>query len=135
MILRYLIDTNICIYIAKQAPLNVLRKFEQISVGMMAMSIVTHGELIYGAQKSHHPHKTLTVIEQLTQLIPSLPMSIEAAKHYGEIRHALAKEGKTIGNNDLWIAAHARSLNLVLVTNNEKEFMRVPNLQVENWVN
>lgn len=134
MSLRYLLDTNICIYIAKQKPFSVLKKFEQISVGTIGMSIITYGELMYGAQKSHHPKKAVSVLEELMMLIPSLPMPLEAAKYYGEIRSKLEKQGKPIGGNDLWIAAHALSLNLILVTNNEKEFARVPHLHVENWV-
>ncbi len=134
MNLRYLLDTNICIYIAKQNPLIVLKRFAKTPVGAVGMSIISHGELIYGAEKSHHPKKALAVIEELATLIPVLPMSIEAAKYYGEVRCELEKQGKLIGNNDLWIAAHTLSLDLTLITNNEKEFKRIPHLQVENWV-
>src|SRR5262245_49251992 len=116
---QYLIDTNICIYIDKQKPPNVLKKFERIPMEKVGMSTITYGELIYGAQKSHYPHKSLSLLEELTRLIPSLPISIETANHYGRIRSDLEKQGKPIGNNDLWIAAHALSLNLILVTNNE----------------
>lgn len=134
MKLQYLLDTNICIYISKKKPQSVLEKFEQIEVGTVGMSIITYGELLYGAQKSQHPKKTFSVLDELTGLIPSLPMPTQAAKHYGEIRHKLEKKGKIIGNNDLWIAAHALALDLIIVTNNTKEFARIPHLQLENWV-
>src|SRR6476660_5307170 len=99
MALRYLLDTNICIYIAKQKPASVLKKFEQMEVGDVGMSIITYGELLYGAQKSHHPKKTQGVLAELVSLIPVLPMSIQVAKHYGDIRSKLEKQGKPIGNN------------------------------------
>jgi tRNA(fMet)-specific endonuclease VapC len=134
MSLRYLLDTNICIYIAKQKPIEVLNKFEQMEVGMVGMSIITYGELLYGAQKSHHPKKAHSLLQELVSLIPSLPIPIQAAKCYGEIRSTLEKQGKSIGNNDLWIAAHALALDVIVVTHNVKEFSRVPHLHVENWV-
>ena len=134
MKLRYLLDTNICIYIAKEKPISVLHKFEQLSVGEVGMSTITYGELFYGAQKSHHPKKTLHLLEELTGLIPPLPIPTETSKHYGNIRSKLEKQGNMIGNNDLWIAAHALAAELILVTNNMKEFSRIPVLVVENWV-
>ncbi len=134
MSLRYLLDTNICIYIAKQKPLDVLHRFEQLSVGEVGMSTITFGELVFGAQKSQHPVQTLHLLEELAGLIPPLPISIEAGKFYGKIRSVLEKQGKIIGNNDLWIAAHALALKVTLVTNNLKEFSRIPHLKTENWV-
>jgi tRNA(fMet)-specific endonuclease VapC len=134
MSLRYLLDTNICIYIAKQKPLSVLHKFEQLMVGEVGMSTITYGELLYGAQKSHHPKKAFSLLEELTGLIPPMPIATEVAKQYGIIRAKLEKIGKPIGNNDLWIAAHALALGSILVTNNIKEFSRVPHLKLENWV-
>lgn len=131
---RYLLDTNICIYITKQKPRSVLEKFEQLSVGEVGMSIITFGELLYGAEKSNHPKKTLHILEELAGLIPPIPLSIDVGKHYGRIRSKLEKQGKLIGNNDLWIAAHALASDLILVTNNVKEFARVPKLKIENWV-
>ena len=135
MPLRYLLDTNICIYIAKKSPAAVLNRFEHLSVGEVGMSTITYGELIFGAQKSHHPKKTLNILEKLASLIPPLPLSTDTGKFYGKIRDTLEKQGKIIGNNDLWIAAHTLSLNITLVTNNIKEFSRVPHLKLENWVN
>lgn len=135
MNIKYLLDTNICIYIAKNHPLSVKKKFEKLPKGSVAMSIITQGELIYRAQKSHFPKKSLSILEELNSFILPLSLPIQAAKEYGAIRSKLEKTGKLIGNNDLWIAAHALALNLILVTNNEKEFKRVPQLRVENWVN
>lgn len=134
MLPKFLLDTNICIYIAKQKPLSVLHKFEQLVVGQVAMSTITYGELQFGAQKSQHPRKTMNMLEELMNLIPPLSIPIEAGKIYGEIRSKLEKQGTAIGNNDLWIAAHALSLDVVLVTNNEKEFRRIPHLKIDNWV-
>lgn len=134
MTLQFLLDTNICIYIAKQKPLSVLRKFEQLVVGQVAMSTITYGELLFGAHKSHHPRQAMKTLEELTGLIPALPIPTDAGKHYGQIRDNLEKKGTPIGNNDLWIAAHALSLGVVLVTNNVAEFKRVSHLKVENWV-
>jgi len=132
--LRYLLDTNICIYIAKQKPLSVLQRFEGMKPGDVAMSIITYCELLYGAEKSQYQKKSIETLEELTLVIPPLPLSIEAAKHYAHIRTQLEAEGNIIGSNDLWICAHALALNTVLVTNNLKEFSRVPHLKVENWV-
>ncbi|MBS0352057.1 MAG: type II toxin-antitoxin system VapC family toxin [Proteobacteria bacterium] len=135
MSLRYLLDTNICIYIAKQKPMSVLNKFKQIAIGDIGMSVITYGELAYGAKKSHHPKKALEVLEDLVSLIPSLPLPIQAAKCYSDIRGESEKRGKPISNNDLWIAAHALTLDLTIVTNNMKEFTRIAHLKLENWVN
>lgn len=134
MALSYLLDTNICIYIAKQKPIAVLDKFKSLAIGTVGMSAITYGELRYGAEKSQHRIKTLRILEELTNFIPPLPMPTDAAKHYGHIRSALEKKGQVIGNNDLWIAAHALALNVAVVTNNLKEFKRVPKLKTENWV-
>ena len=134
MKLRFLLDTNICIYIAKQRPISVLEKFEQLSVGEVSMSTITYGELLYGAEKSQNPKKTLHILEELASLIPPIPLSTDVGEHYGKIRGYLEKKGKLIGNNDLWIAAHAIAADLILVTNNVKEFARIPKLKIENWV-
>lgn len=134
MELKYLLDTNICIYIAKHKPAAVLEKFENLSVGEVGMSSITYGELFYGVQKSQNPEKNLEVLEELASLIPPLPIPTSAGKAYGVIRATLEKQGKIIGNNDLWIAAHALTLKLTLVTNNIKEFSRISHLSIENWV-
>ena len=131
---RYLLDTDICIYIAKRRPAQVQARLAALSAGAVAMSAVTYGELWHGATRSQRSAEAFAVLERLARAAPVLALDDEAARHYGEIRAALESKGKVIGNNDLWIAAHARSVKLVLVTNNEREFSRVPGLTVENWV-
>ena len=131
---RYLLDTNICIYIAKGKPPEVLSRFESLAEGDLAMSVVTYGELLFGAERSGSAARALATVDQLTVAIPVLPLNPEVAAHYGSIRATLAEVGTPIGNNDLWIAAHARATRLTVVTNDETEFRRVPGLKVENWV-
>ncbi len=131
---RYLLDTNICIYIAKHNPPAVRARFEKISAAALAMSVVTLGELQHGAEKSQARDKALAVLQQLQKAIAVMPLTATAGLHYGQIRSALERSGQPIGNNDLWIAAHARAEGWTLVTNNEREFRRVPGLAVENWV-
>lgn len=131
---RYLLDTNICIYIAQQRPPEVRQRFQRLSAGALAMSVVTYGELRFGAEKSQARERALAALDGLVRAIEVLPLPLAAGDHYGEIRAALQRAGQPIGNNDLWIAAHARAEGWVLVTNNEREFLRVPGLSVENWV-
>ena len=131
---RYLLDTNICIYIAKHNPPAVRERFARHAASELAMSVVTLGELRFGAEKSQHREKALSSLQILEGLITVAPLTENAGEHYGQIRAELEKQGRIIGNNDLWIAAHARSEGWILVTNNEREFARVPGLQVENWV-
>ncbi|MGA4633380.1 type II toxin-antitoxin system tRNA(fMet)-specific endonuclease VapC [Pseudomonas solani] len=133
MTVRYLLDTNICIYVAKNSPAEVRERFARHSASELAISVITQGELLYGAEKSQSRERALAVLERLTSLIRVEPLPEEVAAHYGEIRAQLQARGEIIGNNDLWIAAHARSRGWVLVTNNEREFLRVPGLAVENW--
>lgn len=135
MTLRYLLDTNICIYISKKRPLEVYQRLSELSVGDVGMSLVTFGELRFGAEKSQHREVALGKLEQLKHYIPVIMPTQEVSEKYGFIRNFLEKNGQPIGNNDLWIAAHALSINTILVTNNTKEFIRVPDLLVENWVN
>lgn len=131
---RYLLDTNICIYIKNHRPAEVLARFTKLPPGKVAMSVITYGELCFGAEKSSKPKETRHILEQLIALIPVLPMDETVSAHYGKIRLHLQVSGKPIGNNDLWIASHALANKLVLVTNNVAEFQRVPGLRVENWV-
>ncbi|MPR12640.1 type II toxin-antitoxin system tRNA(fMet)-specific endonuclease VapC [Microvirga tunisiensis] len=130
---RYLLDTNICIYIRRERPKGVLKRFKTLVPGSTAISVVTYGELIYGVRRSDDSDRATLVLQELTALIPVLPMASDVAKAYGTIRGDLAARGQLIGNNDLWIAAHAKSLELTLVTNNENEFRRVDGLTIENW--
>ena len=131
--LRYLLDTSICIYIRRERPQAVLERFRILPPGSTAISVITYGELAYGLRKSPDPGRAMIILEELTALIPVLPMATDVAGTYGTIRSDLAARGELIGNNDLWIAAHAKSLEVTLVTNNEKEFQRVSGLQIENW--
>ena len=131
---RYLLDTNICIYIKNHRPAEVLARFTKLPPGKVAMSVITYGELCFGAEKSAKPKETRQILEHLTALIPVLPLDASISTHYGKIRQHLQASGKPIGNNDLWIAAHALANKLILVTNNTTEFERVPGLRVENWV-
>lgn len=135
MTVRYLLDTNICIYINKKRPPEVYQRFSELSVGDIGMSIITFAELRFGAEKSQHREIALEKLEKLQRYIPAIMPTAEIAEKYAVTRAFLEKTGQPIGNNDLWIAAHALSLNTILVTNNTEEFSRVPNLLVENWVN
>ncbi|MFT4242456.1 MAG: type II toxin-antitoxin system VapC family toxin [Acidovorax sp.] len=130
----FLLDTNICIYIVKRKPPTVMQRFESLALGDAAMSLVTHGELEFGARKNQQAAQALGILQELTHYIPILPMAPEVAGHHADIRHALARQGTPIGNNDLWIAAHARALDATLVSNNLREFERVAGLRLENWV-
>lgn len=134
MTAQYLLDTNICIYIAKNKPQSVLDRFIELKVGQVFMSTITYGELLFGAEKSQHPIKTKHTIQKLSNLIPAIPIPISAAQHYAQQRQQLEKKGKPIGNNDLWIASHALANGLILVSNNLKEFKRINKLKLENWV-
>lgn len=130
---RFLLDTNICIYIRQKRPPEVLARFERLKAGDASLSVITYGELLYGAHKSKQREAALARLADLVSLLPVLEMPAEAADRYGEFRSALEAKGETIGGNDLWIAAHAKAEGLVLVTNNEREFNRVPGLKVQNW--
>ena len=134
MAVRYLLDTNICIYIAKHSPPAVRARFERHSAGDLAMSVITLGELRHGAEKSQARAKALAVLNQLEANIEVHPLTAAVGQHYGQIRAALETSGRPIGNNDLWIAAHARAEGWILVTNNTCEFERVEGLALENWI-
>lgn len=131
--LKYLLDTNIVIYVVKRRPLEVLAKFNE-NAERMAISAITLSELYHGAEKSAKVSENLVAIEEFASLLDVLPYTAKASQHYGAIRSELEKSGQPIGVNDLHIAAHARSEGLVVVTNNMSEFARVPGLMLENWV-
>ena len=131
--LRYLLGTNIVIYVLKRRPVEVLSTFNA-NASRMAISSVTLAELLHGAEKSSRVNENLAAIEDFCSRLEVLPYGPKAAQHYGAIRAALEKLGQPIGVNDMHIAAHARSEGLVLVTNNMGEFARVPALEAENWV-
>jgi tRNA(fMet)-specific endonuclease VapC len=130
---RFLLDTNICIYIRKKRPVEVLARFEKLKAGEAALSVITYGELLYGAARSQQRKLALALLNDLVSFLPVLALPEDAAREYGEIRAGLESKGETIGGNDLWIAAHAKVLGLVLVTNNDREFKRVSGLKVQNW--
>jgi tRNA(fMet)-specific endonuclease VapC len=131
---RYLLDTNMCIYIRRRRPPEIHARFSRLKTDEAAISLITYGELMYGAAKMRPaPPRAAEQIQELFDLLEILPLPIEAGRKYGEIRAVLESKGQVIGNNDLWIAAHAICANLIVVTNNEREFRRVPDLKVENW--
>lgn len=130
---RYLLDTNICIYIHKHHPPQLLARFEKLKPGEAVISPITWGELMHGAEKSHSRKKVLAILEEFAAVVSVLPLAERVGQVYGEIRAILESQGKPIGNNDLWIAAHAKAEGLTLITNNEREFKRVPGLKVLNW--
>jgi tRNA(fMet)-specific endonuclease VapC len=130
---RYLLDTNICIYIRQSRPPEVLKRFQKLRPGEAVLSVITFGELLYGAARSTRRAEALARLEELRGLLPVLPLDESVADAYGVIRADLESRGERIGNNDLWIAAHSLSTSLVLVTNNESEFSRVKGLKIQNW--
>ena len=131
--LRYLLDTNICIYVIKRRPESLLVQFNE-NASHLAISAVTLAELLHGAEKSSQPQRILSVVENFCSRLDVLDYGAKAAQHYGQIRSALDRRGTPIGVNDLHIAAHARSEGLTLVSNNLREFERVEGLLYENWV-
>jgi len=130
---RYLLDTNICIYLAKRNDPKVVERFNSLRPGDVRMSVVTYGELYFGSQKSSSSAAALRALKILTEAIPVVSVEPEASEHYGRLRFDLQRRGLPIGPNDTWIAAHCLQLGLTLVTNNEGEFNRVPHLNIENW--
>jgi tRNA(fMet)-specific endonuclease VapC len=131
---RFLLDTNICIYIRRRRPPAVMARFERLKPGEAVLSVITYGELLYGAEKSTQRAQSLRMLEELAAMMPVMPLPPEAGQSYGAIRAVLESKGEIIGNNDLWIAAHAKTAGLTLVTNNEREFNRIAGLKVQNWI-
>jgi tRNA(fMet)-specific endonuclease VapC len=131
--MRYLLDTNICIYIIKKSPSRVLGKLTSVQVGDAAISSITLSELEYGVAKSSKPQQNREALSAFLTPFEILSYDQSAAAHYGAIRSYLEKKGILIGPMDLLIAAHALSLSLTMVTNNVREFRRVPGLLLENW--
>lgn len=130
--LRYLLDTNIVIYVIKRRPLSALALFNE-NASHMAISSITLAELMHGAEKSNAPTRSLAAVEDFCSRREVLAYGPKAAMHYGNIRAQLESRGQTIGVNDLHIAAHARSEGLTLVSNSLREFERVEALQLANW--
>jgi tRNA(fMet)-specific endonuclease VapC len=132
--MRFILDTNICIYIIRQKPVKILERLTSLSFADIGISSVTLAELEYGVVKSSKPQQNRLALNGFLAPIEIAPFDASAAAHYGELRCFLEKRGKVIGAMDLLIAAHASSLSVTLVTNNIREFKRIPDLQVENWV-
>jgi len=132
--MNYLLDTNICIYIIKKKPIAVLERFQSLSLGEVGISSITLAELQYGVEKSANREKNLRALQQFLIPLEIVDFDYDASIIYGQIRSQLEQAGQPIGPLDMLIAAHSKSLNITLVTNNKREFMRVPGLKVENWV-
>ncbi len=131
--LKYMLDTNIVIYVIKNRPISILDVFN-LHAGQMCISSITFAELLHGVEKSAKPEHNLRQVEDFVSRLEVLDYGIKAGGHYGDIRADLEKKGTTIGINDLHIAGHARSEAMVLVTNNLREFDRVEGLRLDNWV-
>ena len=131
--MKYLIDTNICIYIMNKRPIEVIHKFKQFDVDEICVSTITVSELQYGVRRSGDRKLNKQRIEEFLSPFEIIAYDEVAADIYGDVRHQLEKAGEPIGPLDLLIAAHALSGNFVLITNNEEEFKRVKNLKIENW--
>ena len=129
----YLLDTNVCIYLKRKQPITVVEQFDALAPGDVGISSITLAELEYGVSKSRHFDRDRRVLDELLQLIDVAPFDAAAARHFGEIRAALELNGTPIGPFDTQIAAHARSLEVTLVTHNTREFERVPGLTVVDW--
>lgn len=128
-----MLDTNIIIYLRGHRSERVESRLATMARGEAVMSVITYGELRHGAEKSLRRERALLDLEEMIAIVPVAGLPIAAATEYGAIKAELERHGQLIGANDLWIAAHARSAGLTLVTNNEREFRRVPGLKIENW--
>jgi tRNA(fMet)-specific endonuclease VapC len=130
---RYMLDTDTCSYIMKRASEPLLRKLQSVPVADVCMSVITKAELLYGVELSPRRAADAAALAAFLRYVEVLDFADDAARHYAEIRADLKKRGALIGANDLFIAAHARSLGVTLVTNNSAEFERVKGLALENW--
>lgn len=132
--MKYMLDTNICIYIIKRKPQVVIERFLRTEISQIGISSITLSELMYGVSKSSKPEQNQMALTQFMAPLEILPYGDDVAQYYGDIRVHLEKQGTPIGSLDMLIAAHALSAACTLITNNEKEFIRVPNLKIENWI-
>jgi tRNA(fMet)-specific endonuclease VapC len=131
--MEYLLDTNICIYIIKKKPAEVFDKFKNLTIGDVGISSITLAELQYGIEKSSNPVKNKEALEKFLTPIEVIDFGYDATVEYGKIRSELERKGVPIGPLDMLIAAHAMSLDVTLVTNNVREFERIPELKIDNW--
>jgi tRNA(fMet)-specific endonuclease VapC len=132
--MKFMLDTNTCIYIIKRKPSNVIKRFKRTKISQIGISSITLSELLYGVSKSSKPEQNQVALAQFIAPLEILPYGDEAAQYYGDLRAHLEKYGTPIGSLDMLIAAHALSIACTLVTNNEKEFIRVPKLKIDTWV-
>lgn len=132
--MKYLLDTNICIYLIKKKPVSVIHRFDEYPVGDIGISSITVAELSFGVQKSQRRKQNQAALLQFLSPLVIADFNSDAAFSYGHIRAELERRGTPIGSLDTLIAGHAASMNVILVTNNEQEFSRVPGLIVENWI-
>ena len=132
--MKYMFDTNICIYLIRKKPVQVIKRLQNTNISEIGISVITLSELEYGVAKSSNKTQNRMAIAEFLAPFEIVPFTESAAAEYGEIRAFLEKKGTPIGAYDMMIAAHALSLNLTLVTNNIREFERIPKLQFENWV-
>jgi tRNA(fMet)-specific endonuclease VapC len=130
---RYMLDTDIFSYIMNRSSASVTRKLEGVGVGDVCLSAIVESEVLFGIERSPRRHIIQTAFDKYLKYFDVLAYPPEAAIHYAQIRAALEARGTPIGANDLFVAAHARCLGLTLVTNNTREFARVPGLKIENW--
>lgn len=131
----YMLDTNICIYVIKNKPTKVLQRFKDNIDNGLCISVITLAELMHGVEKNENYKKNAIALCQFLSIIEVLPFDCNSATEYGKICAYLQKCGMPIGTMDMLIASHALSQNMTLVTNNVREFERIPNLVIENWVN
>jgi len=131
--MRYMLDTNICIYVIKHKPEKVFQKLQNINPEDVCISSVTYAELVHGVEKSAAVEKNRLALSMLLANMEILDFDVEAGNYYGKIRADLEKKGTPIGPLDMMIAGHAQSLGYTVVTNNMKEFSRVSALKIENW--
>lgn len=131
--MNYFLDTNICIYIMNKRPPAIIARFAQFQPYEIGISAIVVSELEYGVAKSHQPSRNQQRLELFLSPFQIVPYDRAAAQAYGTIRATLERNGQLIGREDLLIAAHALAADMTLVTNNEQEFLRVPDLKVENW--
>ena len=131
--MKFMLDTNTCIYIIKRKPPDVIERFNQTEISQIGISSITLSELFYGVSKSSKSEQNQMALMQFIAPLEILPYGDEAAQSYGDLRAHLERQGTPIGSLDMLIAAHALSLACTLVTTNEKEFIRIPNLIIDNW--
>ncbi|WP_404359923.1 tRNA(fMet)-specific endonuclease VapC [Methylotuvimicrobium sp. KM1] len=132
-LLKYMLDTDTCIFTIKRRPVHVKRLFNA-HIGQLCISSVTWGELVYGAENSEQVQRNLLDIEGFAARLEVLPFDAHAARQFGQLRAELSNAGRTIGAYDMMIAGHARSLGLIVVSNNVREFSRVSGIRLENWL-